>query len=514
MWIRYCSILLCVLYLLPTICFAQQKDSLKHSEISLSPYDKIVAQKKDQAVSKVNTISKKTDSVIISIQDIPAKYITRIDNKIEKYSSRIANKTEKTLTKLSKWEMKIKGLLEQVSPETAQKLFGNDQMSFGSLLQKIREGKAIASNYKTKYNEYRDKLNTSLGYLEQQKDKLDKSLIQPLNKANQKLDSLEKDINNAEAVEAFIKERKKQLINEAVKYIGKSKYLQKINKEAYYYAETLKNYKEIFSDPKKAEETALNILNKIPAFKQFVQQNSVLASLFRAPSGNFDPNTQLPGLQTRSNIQSLIQDRVDVGGPNAMNQVKQQIQAGQAELNKLKDKMAKTGNGNAEELNFKPNNQKSKMFSQRLEYGANIQFSKSNNYLPSTSDIALSLGYKLNDKSIMGIAFSYRIGLGKGWENIKFSSQGIGLRSYMDWKLKKNFFITGGYEQNYNMQIRNTQQLSNYSAWKASGLIGISKKVVIKGGKKTKIEILYDFLSHRHRPITQPLIFRTGFSFR
>jgi hypothetical protein len=91
---------------------------------------------------------------------------------------------------------------------------------------------------------------------------------------------LDNDIANSEATEKFIKERKKQLFDASLQYIGKSKYLQKINKESYYYVETLKNYKELFNDPQKAEQTAKDILNKIPTFQKFMQQNSMLASMF------------------------------------------------------------------------------------------------------------------------------------------------------------------------------------------------------------------------------------------
>ena len=108
------------------------------------------------------------DSTIEALQKIPTKYITKIDNKIDKYSSRITSKTEKTLAKLSNWENKIKSLLEKVSPETSEKLFGNNQTTFSTLLQKIKEGKAVAEGYKAKYNEYRDKLTTSIKYLEDQ----------------------------------------------------------------------------------------------------------------------------------------------------------------------------------------------------------------------------------------------------------------------------------------------------------------------------------------------------------
>jgi hypothetical protein len=38
---------------------------------------------------------------------------------------------------------------------------------------------------------------------------------------------------------------------------------------------------------------------------------------------------------------------------------------------------------------FKPNNQKTKSFWKRMEYGLNIQSQKTNAFLPTTSDIAL-----------------------------------------------------------------------------------------------------------------------------
>ena len=135
-----------------------------------------------------------TDSIFQTLQNlqkIPVKYLNAVENKIDKYSSRITGKTEKTLAKLSKWENKIKNILDKVSPETSAKLFGSNATTFSSLLKKIQEGKAIAEGYKTKYNEYRDKLTTSIKYLEDQKDKINKNLIAPINTAKKKLNELE-----------------------------------------------------------------------------------------------------------------------------------------------------------------------------------------------------------------------------------------------------------------------------------------------------------------------------------
>jgi len=461
--------------------------------------------------------AQKLDSTIESLQKIPAKYLSRVENKIDKYSSRITGKTEKTLVKLARWENKIKSLLEQVSPETAQKLFGNNQLTFSSALQKLKEGKTVVEGYRARYDEYRDKLTTSVKYLDQQKDKIDKKLISPVKEAKEKLTELEQDVSNTEAVEQFIKERRKQLLNEAVKYLGKSKYLTKIDKEAYYYVETLRNYKELFSDKKKAEELALKILNKIPAFKTFVEQNSMLASLFRMPgNSNIDP-ASLAGLQTRASVQSLLQDRIAAGGPNAQQQISQNYQQAQAELNKLKEKIIQAGGSSSDANipNFKPNSQKSKTFLQRLEYGSNFQFGKSNSFVPTTADIALSVGYKLNDKSIIGIGASYKLGLGS-LQRISISHQGIGLRSFIDWKLKKQFFVSGGFEMNYQAGFKNINQLKNYSDWQQLGLVGITKKFSIqtKFFKATNVQLLYDVLYRQHIPVSQPILFRTGYSFK
>src|SRR5882757_5424854 len=254
------------------------------------------------------------DSIIPSVQQISSKYLNQVDNKIDKYSSRLTSKTEKTLTKLSRYEEKIHNLLNKVSPETAAKLFAPGQPTFATLLQKLKQGEAIEQGYKGQYDSYTDKLSTGIKYIATQKEKLDSGYIKKAKAAIAKTKELDTDIANSEATEKFIKERKKQLFDASLKYIGNSKYLQKINKESYYYVETLKNYKEIFSDPDKAENTAKTILGKIPAFKKFMQQNGALSSLFGGSSDNTS-GASLAGLQTRENVNGLIQGQIASGGP-------------------------------------------------------------------------------------------------------------------------------------------------------------------------------------------------------
>lgn len=240
----------------------------------------------------------------------------------------------------------------------------------------------------------------------------------------------------------------------------------------------------------------------------------MLATLFGSPS-NVGNTPNLAGLQSRASVNALIQNQIAAGGPNAREQIMQNIQEAQAKLSQLKDKIIKAGgNTNGEMPDFKPNQTKSQTFKQRLEFGNNFQFSKNNSLVPEIADLGLSIGYKLNDKSIIGIGASYKMGLGS-INHISITHQGIGLRSFMDWKLKKQFFITGGYEMNYNAAFKNIEQLKSFNDWQNAGLVGLTKKIntKTKWAKGTKLQLLYDMLARQHAPVTHPVIFRVGYNF-
>jgi hypothetical protein len=362
------------------------------------------------------------------------------------------------------------------------------------------------------YNPYMDSLGTSLSFLKQFNGISDK-----VNNPLKNFDLLQGNLQESEKIKAFIAERKNQIKELLSNYThlpaGLKNEYAKLSKTATYYSLQVQEYKDMLKDPKKIEEKALGILNKLPAFQKFMKENSQLASLFRIPA-NYGTAQNLTGLQTRNSIQALIQQRIASGGPNAQSQIQQNLAQANAELNKLKDKLNQltgAGGSDPEMPNFKPNSQKTKPFLKRLEYGCNVQFAKSSSLLPTSANLAFTLGYKLDDKKSFGVGASYILGMGS-IKHISFTSQGLGLRSYLDWKIKKQFYASGGYEMNYNSAFKNIEQLKNYNAWQRSCLAGISKKYKI-GKKNGKMKILYDFFAQRHLPVSSPVILRTGYSF-
>lgn len=462
--------------------------------------------------SSLFSYSQISDSSLNIAQQLPKKYYSKINKKINSVDDQLTKKSIKYLAKFQRQEQQFQQRLQKLNPEL---IVTNADEKYKELLQKIKassKSQTWNSPISGEYNPYMDSLGTSLSFLKQFKGISDK-VKSPLNS----FDQLQSNLQESEKIKAFIAERKNQIKELLSKYTklpaGLKNEYAKLNKTAYYYSAQVKEYKEMLKDPKKIEQKALTLLNKIPAFQKFMKENSQLGNLFAIPV-NYSNSQSLQGLQTIEQVQQIISSRIGTG-PNATQMLRQQMQAAQGELNKFKDKLAKLGRGSGdiEMPDFKPNGQKTKSFSQRLEYGFNVQFSKNNSLLPSTSDLALSMGYKLSDKSVIGLGLSYKIGIGT-LERIQFTSQGLGFRSFLDWKLKGKIYLSGGYEMNYNAAFKNIQQLKKFEAWQRSGLIGFSKKYSIGKKRKGEAKILYDFLANDHMPRSQPLLFRVGYGLK
>jgi hypothetical protein len=443
----------------------------------------------------------------------PQKWSASIEKKAAKLQDKIIAKSQKTLSKLQKQEEKIyRKMLQGKDSIQAKASLVDIKNKYTSLQDKLKN--PVIGGQSGAYIAKLDTLTTALKFLDQN------GAAGNIKNTLSKTQALQDRFQQAEEIKKFIRERKQQL-KEQLERLGLVKQLKKFNKQAYYYAEQLKEYKEILKDSKKRERKALELLSKTKLFKDFMQKNSFLASLFRLPGDPNDPLGQagLAGLQTRALLNNLIQQQIATGGLNAQVEFQQNMQSAQNQVNQLKKKISQSGGGGSDDVmpeGFKPNEQKTKGLLKRLEYGTNFQTQKATNYFPVTSDIGLSLGYKLNDRSVIGIGASYKMGMGRGWNHIRITNEGLGLRSFIDWKIKGSFWVSGGYEMNHRTAFERFDQLGGLNSWAESGLLGISKTLTVKNKvfKNTKAQILWDFLSYEQLPQTQPIIFRISYNFK
>jgi hypothetical protein len=451
-----------------------------------------------------------------SVLNFPDKAISSIDKKYSALNDRIDRQLAKELSRFEKQEKKLQKKLVAKDSATAA-LFASSQRQYQQLQEQLKnplKGKRIAN-----YIPGLDSLQTASKFLEQS-GALNASKLGEAKQLSGDLQKLEGSLSSAEQIEAYLKQRKELLTAQLEKF-GMVKELTNLKKEVYYYRQQIEEYKNLFHDQKKLEEKALATLRALPAFQSFMQKNSYLAQLFPSSgaAASSDPTAAIAGLQTRTSVQSILQERLGAtslpspsASAGAANPLDQSMQAAQQQLNALKDKVNKLGGSNSdiEQPDFKPKTQKTKTFLQRLEPGIIIQSGGSSNWLPAITDIGLSLGYKLSDKSTIGLKAAWKAGFGHPIKDIHFSSEGVNTGAFLDIRLKGSIWISSGCEYNYLQSFKSLQELhANVNIWQRSALLGISKKV--KAGKhSSNVQLLYDFLWKQQVPVAQPLKFRVG----
>lgn len=449
-------------------------------------------------------------SKVNQIISFPDKIFNALDKKTFSIEQKLNRQTKKYLDKLQRRESKLRNQLLKKDSALAKQLFNEVSEKYVQL--KNTTGKL--TQYQSVYSGHLDSLSTALSFLKKE------SLIN--NPELQKLLGRYKDFQQKLNASEQIKRQlilREQVLKQQFEKLGMIKKLKQFRKEVYYYQQQVREYKEAFENPSKMEARLMQVVMKLPQFKNFFANNSILGSLFALPGNETNTTASLAGLQTRAIVNQSIMSRF--GSTTAITQqLQQNVQNAQGQLNALKNKISSLrsgsyGNTGQEDIpGFKPNTQKTKNLLGRLEYGGNIQSQKARYVFPVTSDIALSLGYKINDKSSVGIGVAYKLGWGNNWNNIKLTHQGVGLRSYLDWKIRGSFYFSGGYEQNYRTIINSIAQLRDYSAWQTSGLIGVSKKYSLSKKMKGEMKLLWDFMSYQQIPKAQPILFRIGYSFK
>jgi hypothetical protein len=363
------------------------------------------------------------------------------------------------------------------------------------------------------YSSKLDSLKTAITFLEQngaagQSTALKQQYQQLLSKYN----GLQAEFNQTETIDQYLSARQTEL-NRFLSNTGAMNSYNKLQQDIFYYRQQIAEYKAIWEDPSKLEKQLTSLLCKLPQFKQFFDQYSDLGTVFQL--GNSTAQVPANGMQTRATIEQFIQQNRGLAS-NVQSQIQTSLPNPRDQLQAIKDRLAAQvqSNGDGPKTNFKPNHQKARSFLKRLEYETSIQSVKANYFFPATTDIGLSVGYKLNDKSVIGVGSSGKIGWGSNINNIAISGQGLSLRSFVDVKLKGSFWLSGGWEYNYQQPAIEDQQWKNSDNWKGSGLLGLTKTLALKskGFKKYRIQLLYDFL-HQQIPYTAPVKCRVGYSF-
>ena len=468
------------------------------------------------------------DSISGKVLSFPSRLLGRIRSRTADLNSRLTRQTERYLQQMEKQEARLQKKLAALDPAAAKALFAGTAGRYTALAQQVRQDTSLhGGSLSGVYPPYLDSLQGSVAFMHQNPQifassggGLSPGQLAQLSAANSQLVALQAKMQSADQAKAFVRQREQQLSQYITQHTNFQALLAKpmagMNRQVYYYSQQVREYREMWNNPDKMGKQALALVNRTAAFQNFMKTHSMLAGLFHVPSSYGTPQG-LAGLQTKDQVAQKIQGQVSAGGSGGAAALQSNLQSAESQLDGYKSKLSSLGAGNGDMSmpNFKPNDQKTKTFWGRLEYGANFQTTRNNYMFPTVTDFGLSLGYKLGHGNVVGVGASYKLGWGNGIQHIAFSSQGVGLRSFLQVKIKGSFSATGGFEYNYTTPFTSYQQLKQLEYWTKSGLVGVTKTVSVKSRvfKKTTLSLLWDFLSYQAVPKTQPVVFRIGYNF-
>ncbi len=459
-------------------------------------------------LAQPTSLSERADQVL----NFPDKLFSEAGQASAKATKRLQQQSHKYLTRLKKKEQQLYSRMYKRDSIQAKAVFGNIDSVYNSFDPSAYSGSTFNSGkLPLHYSGKLDSMQTAIGFL-QKAPNLPAGTAASYQKLTQHYSGIQDKLNQTDHIEKLLQERK-QLLMSKFSNLGLSKQLQQYRKQVYYYQQELKTYKAALENPRLLEQKALAVLSKVPAFRQYFDKFSQLGGMFRLPgqTADMDPSQLLNGLQVRQSVMEELSRHMG-GLANTQQAVSNGLQQGQAQLADLKSKLTSSlNNGEPVDMpGFKPNDQKHKSFLKRLQVGTNLQSQRSTAYFPTTSDLGLSLGYKMNQRSVLGAGLSYKVGWGQNIRAIRVTHEGVGLRSFLDWRIKGKFWASGGYEWNYRTRLENLNMFKAMDHWQQSALMGLQLKQSI-GKNNSTVSILYDALWRRQVPQTQPLVFRVGY---
>lgn len=304
--------------------------------------------------------------------------------------------------------------------------------------------------------------------------------------------------------------------------------------------------KAMADDPDVAEERALEYLQGIEGFDNFIKpKNNAWGGL-----GNNATAADLErmGFQTKGAVNKALQQKLGNQVGQVQQQMAEQLSKFQEPLNDLKQKAgearntAATAKQQAQQLKneagqlgkghlpgFKPNPERGKPFWQRIEKQYTFRTSRASvdGTRPVILELGGALGFKHTPKLSYGLGMSAQMGLGKDWQHLRFSYEGLTGRAYADMKMAWGFSGQAGYE--YSLRPANRAYLAEnespsvgngndeniiqqaFGGRQQAAYIGIMKRYRINSTWDGTLLVAYDFL-WQQQGLRTPIMLRMGWS--
>ena len=319
-----------------------------------------------------------------------------------------------------------------------------------------------------------------------------------------------------------------RLINERTRFLSnlpsngnKAKGLKGMQKQAFYNNEKIKAFQQIADEPSRAEEKALEYLQGTEGFEQYLTKGSG-----NSMNGASVEELEKMGFQTKRQMQSLLQKKVGGNLGGLQERMGGQVKDFQDKLKEVKDvkataqqtKSSIKGLKHTDKPAFKVNPMRGLPFLKRIEQQYNWQTTRATfDGQPAIFSISYMAGFKQTPKLSYGAGIATSIGLGSNWNNIRFSFQGLGMRSYAAWQWQYGIGLYAGYERMYKQAVfvgqpeqaatGFTETPHNRKDYADAVVLGLTKAYKINSKLNGSIQLLYD-IWWKEKGLRSPILIR------
>ncbi len=464
------------------------------------------------------------DSVVVNVQTIASQSRALIHSrlkKINRYADRETKSTQKLLKKLSRKEARYLNKIKR--KDSLADMHLGKSISYDSI-RKLAQNTEAGKTYKKAKNSFNKKIDSLKGIADfaNQKiagvtSKLNQPELQGIN--TDKIDQLQEKLNVNEYVQQQIQGRTTALQN-----LGKtSKYtngLTGINKQAYYYKQKLNAWKNIANDPGILEEKALEYLSGMQGFDKSVNANSFplngngQMAMQQARSAE---ELEKMGYQTKRQVKAQMEEQFGMKTPEKAAQINTKFKEAKTQLTNYTSQL-NTAKAQIKKLGFRPNPLRGLPWKQRLEKSLNWKLSKASGSSPAMLEMNGLLGYKHTPAFTHSLVFGGTLGLGKNWQNIRFTFEGFRIGANTDAKLIWGISAQAGFERLYKKyqqakaltnELNTIQVVSQTKYYADIAYAGLQKTYKINSKYSGTLLLAYDFLWKQGNAQT-PIIWRAG----
>lgn len=431
-------------------------------------------------------------------------------NKVSSFVEKKNHISQKRLKSFDKHQQKFFNKLCKKNPQQADALYLRWALRKQQLNAELTKPLSASKKTSGVYNPFHDSLSTLLSFMKDTLISAEASTISA---------EFDKATRDQRAIGDYLREQKNFMGKVVKDYPDLAKSFTKLNKDAYYFIQENHYLDKFFKQSKLLKEELFQNLAHHKDFGKYFKDNNALAGMFKTPK---DWGKSLQGLQTNASVAQIQQQALKhLNLPDISSFVSDKFKQGETTVKAMKTSLPWLNNA-GDLPSFKPNKLKGKPTSERMHYGFDFKFEDQKDYVPHGVSVGGNISYQLIMKGYIGAGVAYRAGFGSHINSQLLNTNGITLRSFVDYQLHGMLYLSGGYEitSTPNQAKPNTEiaPIAVKGSWYGfdgyeSLLMGLKiKREFLKKSAMT-FSVQLDFLHDQHSPQTPFVIYKLGWEF-